>query len=64
MSDGNGFLRYDDTLKQFINITTSLTVWDASDNNLIENSKNLKKIRLCNRNDFEKVDNVELFEEN
>lgn len=64
MSDGNGFLRYDDRLKQFINITSSLTVWDASDKNLIESSKNFKKIRLCNRNDFEKVDNFKLFEEN
>ena len=33
ISDENGFTRYDDELKKYINITASLTLWDASDNN-------------------------------
>ena len=65
ISDENGFRRYDDDLKKFINITASLTLYDASDqNNLVLNSWNFKKIRLCNRTDFENVDYVSGFEEN
>ena len=32
ISDENGFILYDDYLKNFINLTVSLSFWDASEN--------------------------------
>ncbi len=52
--DENGLTRYDDNIKKYINITASLVFWDTYTSNYT--SSNNKKIRLCNRNDFEKID--------
>ena len=52
-------------MKKFINITVSLTLWDALDNEKQDfYSWNYKKIRLCNQNDFENVDFIDGFEKN
>ena len=40
-------------MKKYINITASLSFWDSYSIN--SESKNYKKIRLCNQTDFEKI---------
>ena len=49
-------------MKKYINITASLEFWDVYTQTFI--LRNFKKIRLCNRADFEKVDYLSAFEEN
>ena len=49
LTDQYGFVRYDDSVKKYINITASLTYFDSSAaKNVISYSKIYKKIRLCN----------------
>ena len=53
LTDQYGFVRYDDSVKKYINITALLTYFDSSAaKNVISYSKNYKKIRLCNKSDF------------
>ena len=62
--DEIGFIHYDDELRKFINITASLTHWDGSQSkNLTTIHTNYKKIRLCNKADFENVGYIQKFEE-
>ena len=49
-------------MKKYINITASLEFWDVYTQTFI--FRNYKKIRLCNRADFEKFDYLSAFEEN
>jgi hypothetical protein len=64
LRDENGFRNYDD-LKAFINITASLSYWDGSNNTgVVSYSRNFKKVRLCNKTDFEIANYAENFEEN
>ena len=49
-------------MKKYINITASLEFWDVYTQTFI--FRNYKKIRLCNKADFENVGNSEVFEEN
>ena len=62
--DESGYVRYDNELKTYINITASLTYfYSTSNKNLKQNSRNFKKIRLCTKIDFEKVNYVSGFVE-
>lgn len=64
LTDENGFVRYDDEVKKYINITASLTYFDSSAaKNVISFSRNYKKVRLCIKKDFERVDFLDGFEE-
>ena len=49
-------------MKKYINITASLAFWNSYTFN--STKTNYKKIRLCNKADFENVGYSEVFEEN